>query len=153
MSVALTNRAGYGGGGFGSYVAIKTETFTGGAEHGLAGTVALFTVTGAVLVRLVCVCTESLIEAAGGGTIEVGIASATTNLIAATTSADILIDEIWNDATPNSDIEDISVMASRVIAGGADIFATVRVKAITDGTLVFALFWTPITPGATVVAA
>jgi len=49
---------------------------------GVVGTVPLFTVTGAVVVRLACVCTENLAEAGATATIAVGIAAATTTFIA-----------------------------------------------------------------------
>lgn len=142
-----------GAGGFGETSTPKTVAFTGAAGLGAVGTVALFTITGAVLFRLVCVCTESLVEGVGGGTIEVGITGATANLIAQTTSTNIIAGEIWHDAAPDAEIENLTVMAERIIADGNDVFATVGAQDITDGTLVFRAFWTPVTPGATVVAA
>ena len=97
-----------------------------------------------------CVCTDTLVEGVGGGTVEVGIAGGTPNLIAQTVSTAILTGEVWHDNSPDSDIEDISVMAGRVIADGADIILTVGAQAVTDGTLAFTAFWTPITAGAQV---
>ena len=137
-------------GGFGAYQTNSVVEFDGGVGSGAVGTVALFTITGSVLLRLACVCTETLVEGVGGGTVEVGIAGATPNLIAQTVSTAILTGEIWHDNSPDNDIEDISVMAGRVIADGADIILTVGTQAVTDGTLAFAAFWTPVTAGASV---
>ena len=138
-------------GGFGSYLTYETVAFDGGAGSGAVGTVGLFTVTGAVLLRLVCVCTETLVEGVGGGTVEVGIAGDTADLIAQTVSANIAAGEVWHDAAPDSEIEDISVMADRVIGDGNDLILTVAGQDVDDGTLAFAAFWTPVTAGARVV--
>lgn len=142
-----------GAGGFGEGTAIETVAFDGGAGNGAVGTVALFAVTGSVVVRIVCVCTESLVEGVGGGTIEVGITGATANVIAQTASAAIAAGEIWHDASPDAEIENLSVMAERIVSDGNDIFATIANQAVTDGTLVFRAFWTPITADARLVAA
>jgi len=136
--------------GFGANLSYKTIVFDGGAGSGAVGTVALYTVTGAVLLRLVCICTEALVEGVGGGTVEVGIVGATANLIAQTTSTNIIAGEVWHDNAPDSEIEDISVMVGRVIGDGNDIILTVGAQDVTDGTLALAAFWTPITAGATV---
>lgn len=149
----LTQRSAGNGDGFGAYLAPKVAAFDGAAGSGAVGTVALYTVTGAVLLRLICVCTESLVEAVGGGTVEVGIAGATANLIAQTVSTAVDAGEVWHDNSPDSEIEDISVMAGRVLGNGNDIILTVGAQAVTDGTLAFAAFWTPITAGASVVSA
>ncbi len=137
-------------GGFGSYLAYQTIAFDGDAGSGAVGTVNVFTVTGAVLLRLVCVCTETLVEGVGGGTIEAGIAGDTADVIAQTVSANIAVGEVWHDAAPDSAIEDISVMADRVIGNGNDLILTVAGQDVTDGTLAFAVFWTPVTAGASV---
>ena len=137
-------------GGFGAYQTNRVVEFDGAAGSGAVGTVALFTIAGSVLLRMVCACTDTLVEGVGGGTVEVGIAGATTNLIAQTVSTAILTGEIWHDNSPDSDIEDISIMAGRVITDGNDIILTVGAQAVTDGTLALAVFWTPITAGAQV---
>ena len=143
-------------GGFGARCERKTVAFTGGAGLGQVGTVALFTVTGAALVKLSCVCTESLVEGVGGGTLEVGINGATAVLIAQATSTDIDAGDVWHDAAPDAAIELASVLdatAYVILGNGQDIYATVGTQAITDGTLVFNAFWTPLTDTSLVVAA
>lgn len=123
---------------------------------GPVGTVTLFTVTGAVRVRLVCICTESLVEGVGGGTIEVGIAGATASFIAQATSTDLDTGDVWHDATPDAASElwsVTSVTAEKILGNGQDIIATIGTRNITDGTLVFSAFWTPLTSTGLVVAA
>lgn len=139
--------------GFSAAVVTKTAEFSDGAGTGQAGTFALFTVTGAVLVRVIAECTDSLIEGVGGGTIEVGISGSTAVIIAQTTSTTIDVNEIWHDATSDSDIEALSVMSDFIIVGASDIFATIAAQTITDGTIIFYCFWTPLSSDGLVVAA
>ena len=64
--------------------------------------------------------------------------------------------EVWHDGTPDSGNELWSVTtvtAERILANGQDIIATIGAQNVTDGTLVFTAFWTPLTAGALVVAA
>lgn len=139
--------------GFGQHGEYKAVAFSGAAGNGAVGTVALFTVTGAVAVRLLCICTESLAEGVGGGTVEVGISGNTAAIIAQTTSTAVDLGEIWHDATPDATFEALTVMAEFILGYGDDIILTVGTQDVTDGTLVFQLFWTPLTAGASVVAA
>ncbi len=140
-------------GGLATYRVTKTAEFTAGAGTGDTGTFALFTVTGAVIIRIVGEVTDTVVEGVGGGTIEVGITAATAALIAQAVATTLDVDEIWHDATPDSDIEDLSVLSDHIIVGGADIFATIAGQDITDGTVKFYLFWTPLSSDGLVVAA
>ena len=140
-------------GALATYRVTKTAEFSDGAGTGQAGTFALFTVTGSVIVRIVAVCTDTLIEAVTGGTIEVGITGDTATIIAQAVSNTIAVDEIWHDATSDADIEALSVMSDFIIVGGMDIFATIAAQTITDGTLEFHCFWTPLGSTGLVVAA
>jgi hypothetical protein len=140
-------------GGFGSDAARKVLEFDGGAGSGAVGQIDLFTVTGANIVRLVAICTESLATNAGA-TISVGTAANVDGIIAVTTGVDIDIGEIWFAAAPATVLDTLAnAMIEVVVGDGADITADVLVEAITDGTIVFYAFVTPITPGASVVAA
>jgi hypothetical protein len=141
------------GGGFGSQYLSKTVAFDGGAGSGAVGTVALFTVTGAVIVRLVAICTENLATGAGA-TISVGTPGTVDGLIAVTTGVDIDAGDIWFAAAPATVLDTLANgMLSYIIGDGADIQADILVDAITDGTIVFNLWWTPLTSTANVVAA
>lgn len=140
-------------GGFGGQFLRKTVVFDGGAGSGAVGTVALFTVTGAVIVRLVAICTESLATGAGA-TISVGTPGTVDGLIAVTTGVDIDAGDIWFAAAPATVLDTLANgMLSYIIGDGADIQADILVDAITDGTIVFNLWWTPLTATGNVVAA
>lgn len=130
----------------------KTVAFTGAAGLGATGTINLFTVTGDVLVRILGICKEDLVSA-GGGTLEVGYAGATPALIAQTTATDIDNNEIWKDSTPDASMGDISALPNIPVVNGQDIIATVGTANITDGTITFCCFVTPLSTDATVVAA
>ena len=139
--------------GIAAYRVTKTAEFSDGVGTGQAGTFALFTVTGAVVVRVVAVCTDTLLEGVGGGTIEVGITGGTAVIIAQTVATAIDVTNIWHDATPDEDIEAYSVMSDVIISAGLDIFATIAGQTITDGTIEFYCFWTPLSSTGDVVAA
>lgn len=130
----------------------KTIAFTGAAGLGATGAVPLFTITGKVLIdRIIGVCTEDL-ASAGGGTLALGVTGATTLLIAATTATDLDLDELWVSATPNAN--GIALPAAlQNIAIAKDIIGTVGTSAITDGTLVIDVWYTPITDNGKLVAA
>lgn len=139
-------------GGFGWAVLRKTVAFDGAAGSGAVGAVALFTVTGAVIVRLVPICTEDLVCGAGA-TISVGTAATVAGLIAVTGATDIDAGDIWFAAAPATVLDTLTnSMTEMVIGDGADIQADVLVDDITDGTIVFALWWTPVTSNGLVVA-
>lgn len=130
----------------------KTVAFTGAAGLGAVGTVNLFTVTGNIAFRLVAYCTEDLVSA-GGGTAEVGVASNTAAIIAQTTGTAIDNGEIWYNATPVAGVTATSNFAQFTIVNGSDIILTVGTANITDGTIVFDLYWSPLDATSAVAAA
>ena len=145
------NRAGATG-PFGTYRRSKTIAFTGGAGLGLAGSaIPLFTVTGSVWAHVVSFCTESLTESGATATISVGIAGDTAGLIAVTNGVNIDSGEIWWDGTPVA-MEVIASWGGAFIAGGNNIIGTVAAANVTDGTLTFICFWTPLSDDGLVVA-
>ena len=129
---------------FGQYVCRKTVEFAAGTT-GAVGNHDIFTVSGAVHVVLVAYCTEDLVGA--GATISVGTDDAVDCLIAVTTAEDIDNGEIWFDASPSECEANASI-------GGAWVYDNlsydVLVAAISDGTIVFVCFWTPVSANATV---
>lgn len=111
----------------------------------------VFTVTGTVRVKVFVVCTETLI---GDNHIQFGIAGASDAYIAQTTKTDIATGEIWHDASPDNGEEDFSDTIDDVIIVELDIGYEVITAVATDGTLVFYLWWVPISSdGAVVVGA
>lgn len=132
-------------------VARKTVAFDGGAGSGGAGTVALFTVTGAVKAKVYAICTENIV---GAATLEIGVSGNTASIIAQIVDAtDLDLNEIYFDATPTTNIDDDSSIPNKVIAGGQDIIATIGTTDITNGTIVFYVEWVPITSDGAVIAA
>ena len=134
------------GGGIGSGIVRKTVTF---ANTGVD--VALFTVTGDVLVRLACVCGTN-VESAGGCNISV-VANAVA-LIAVTDCTLLEAGEIWHDATPDAEVEASSVLREFIVADGNDISIDVEnAKQVDSGVLNFYLIWTALSSNGAVVAA
>ena len=139
-------------GGWANALVRKSVSFDGGVGSGQVGTVALFTVTGAVAFYITAICTETLV---GAATIEVGTAGSTAGIIAQVADATALLTgEIWYDATPTTVLDTIANgRLGYIIGDGADIILTVGAANVTDGTIVFQVWYTPLTVGATVVAA
>ena len=126
----------------------KTVAFDGTAGNGAQGTVALFTVTGAVKVKLTARCTE---DVAGAGTLEVGIAGNTAALIAQLADATTLDNnEVYVDNTPATVKNEPGF---KIIGNGQDIIATIGTADLTNGTVEFICEYIPLSEGATVVAA
>lgn len=130
-------------------VASKSITYVAGTTGAIA-TVAIFTVTGTVAVRIFGVCTTAL-TSGGVATIEVGVTGSTAILIALSTATDIIANEIWVDATPTLLVD--AVPAAVVIGGGLDINQKITDATITGGVMVYYCLWEPLSAGATVVAA
>lgn len=114
-----------------------------------AGTVNLFRITGDVIVRVVGVVKTNCASAAGCNA-SVGIAGATNNIIAVTDITTMLAEEIWHDNSPDSEIENLSVLQERIISDGNDIIMTLSAQA-DSGAITFYCFWLPLTALASVV--
>jgi len=149
-SAALQTTYGSGA-GFGQQMARKVVAFDGALGNGQIGTVALFTVTGAVAIRITAICTETLV---GAATLECGTAGATAGIIAQIPDATaLLIGEIWYDATPTTTLDTLAAsQLAFVIGDAADIILTVGAANITDGTIEFTVFWTPLSAAGVVTA-
>lgn len=127
----------------------KTVTFTGAAGLGAAGTVALFTVTGKVLVNAIVAHCSTLLQTTGAATVALGVTNATSLFIAATTATDIDADEFWVDTVP--DISGVAIPAAmQNVAISQNIFLTVATADINAGVVTFDIWWQPISDGAMV---
>ena len=130
----------------------KTLTFTCAANLGQSGTSAtIFSVTGRIFIlpgRLSIFCTGTLTGATSTVTLE-GVTSG-TDILAATTATTITALGWWRVAT-GSTAGVGSAMAT--VANGADIAENIVVTSgvadTTGGTLVFDMWYIPITDGAT----
>lgn len=136
-------------------VASKVMTFAGatandpGDYDGTGNPATLFTVTGAVLLRIMAVCSVDL--AGASATIEVGTAKDTDAFIATTTGTDIDANEIWHDATPDNSVEASTVLAEKVVV--QNVIQTVGTANLTAGKITYYAFWYPLSADASVVAA
>lgn len=136
-------------------VAQKSMVFDGGTvndpgdQSGTGNPASLFTVSGVVAVRLFAVCGVNL--AGATATLAVGTADTTAGLIAQTTATEIDAGEIWHDASPDSEVEVITVAAEKIVTDS--IVQTVGTADITAGELTYYAIWRPLSEGATLVAA
>ena len=130
----------------GGSLVTKAITFTA-----LAAAADLFTVTGDVIVRIIAV-VKTNCASAGGCNAEIGIAADTDAIIPTTDVTLLAAQEIWHDATPDSEIEALVTFREYIITDGNDIIITPSAQ-IDSGALLFYCFWTALSSGATVVAA
>lgn len=132
---------------------MSSATWNTQATHEIA------TVTGMVRILVIPECTETLVDAADGASIQFGHASDSAAIIASTGAAGaggntISTGEQWVDATP----ADISVLKAAIenldftIANGVDVGYEITGAALTEGTMVFHVFWCPISSTGAVVA-
>ena len=116
-----------------------------------AGQISIFTVTGKVIVRIIAVVTDTC-GSTGGCNVSVGIAGDVDAIIPVTDITLLAAEEIWHDATPDSEIESLITIREYIITDGNDI--TVNSSAAdNNGAIQFCCFWTAISSGASVVAA
>jgi len=137
----------------------KSITFAGGTANaigdydGTGNPFDIFTVTGDVKIKVVAVCTTTLVDSTDTATLEVGTSGGTAVIIAQSTGTDIDVGEIWHDASPDADIELSSVSKEYIIANGKDIIGTVGTANITAGVVRFTVLWKPLTRDGNVIAA
>ena len=146
-------------GGFAQHVR-KTVTFTGAAGVGAAGTVALFTVTGRVMVNWFTAYCTTLLLTSGAATMVCGTPGDTDGFIAITTATDIDEDEWWTAATPAVGAKSpLQVLTGGLVTSqgtkllNENINLTVASADVQSGVIVFDAFWIPITDDGALVAA
>ena len=128
-------------------IASKAITYVG-ATTGATGATTLFTVTGAVAVRVFGICGLTIV---GAGTLEVGISGDTARILAQIADATVLAtDEIYLDATPTLKVE--ALPAELIVSNGQDIIQTIGSTALTAGIVTYYCLWTPLSSDGNVVA-
>lgn len=133
----------------------STITFNGGVANaigdhdGTGDPFTIFTVTGDVIVKVIGVCTTTLVGASS--TVEVGTSKDTDAILATTTGTDIDVLEIWHDASPDNSVEASSVMTENIVAGGDDIIGTAKIANVTAGVIRFICLWRPLSRDGSVV--
>lgn len=121
---------------------MSSATWNTAASHEIA------TVTGMVRMIIIPECTETLTDAADGASIQLGYEGSTTALIGSTGAAGaggntLSAGEIWIDTSP----ADVFALTSNaraldfIIAGGLDVGYEITGAALTEGTIVFHVFW------------
>lgn len=135
---------------YGRYVDRKSITFTAGGG-GALGQHDLFTVSGCVHVVILAYCPTLLDETGATATISVGTDDVVAGLQPVTNATDIDAGEIWAFDTAPSDCEDQASVGGAWVSD--DITYNVAGNTIKEGVLNWFCFWTPVTDGATVVAA
>ena len=130
-----------------------SSVYSFAVDTGAQAAYSLFTVTGVVEVIIYGVAGASL-TSGGAATIEVGVAGNTAVLIAQATAADLLINEIYHDATPTTTVEQISTETARrfVITNGQDIQFLIGAADLTAGIITFYLWWRPVSSDGLVIA-
>lgn len=117
----------------------KTITFTGAADLGAVGTVAVATITGSVLFTHLGVrCNTNL--AGATATLEMGVSGNTAGLIAQTAATDIDDGDFWQDASPEVGIS--PAIVDQLVEG--NIILTVGTADITAGVLEIVGYWLPV---------
>jgi len=123
-----------------------------GAYGEANASLAIFTVTGDVIIRLIPVCTTLL---AGSGKLEVGVTGNLAGIIAETTATDIDANDIWKAAAP-ADVGVLllsSIVGPFVVVNGLDILETTTTADITSGQIYYICLWHAASPDGNVVAA
>jgi hypothetical protein len=132
---------------------LARRTYDFDVDTGAAGTYAMFTVTGTVLVEVFGVCQTSLTTGGGAATIELGITGNTAALIAQTLATGLDQYMTWQDATPEANPSAVDLTArSFSITNGADINLKITTADLTAGVIDFYCFWTPLSTNGNVVA-
>lgn len=109
-----------------------------------AAAVPLFTVTGAVRVKITAVCTTGLASAGG---CNIGLKAGTVDLIAATDATALAAGELWFDNSPTETTVTVATSTLEFnIGDGGDILIDVEsAKQVDSGAMTFYVEWAPIT--------
>lgn len=114
---------------------------------GAVGATTLFTVTGAVAVRIFAVASGT--DLTGSGTLEVGISGNTAALLAQVAATALDVGEIWTDNAPST----VEALPALQILNGTNIIQTIATDTVTAGTLTYYCAWFPLSQSASVVPA
>ena len=104
-----------------------------------SGTLALFTVTGDVIVWIIPVITTDLTSAALAD-VRLGVVGNTDAMIVDSQAVDLDARGIWVDQTPDNEIEPIDRVRSFIITDGNNIILTLDGQ-VDAGAIRFYLFW------------
>lgn len=121
-------------------------------DGGSQGLHRIYTLTGDVLVSIFGVCRQTLLGATA--TIEVGVAGDNDVIIPVTTATNLTNYEIWYDASPTATVEAYEMAANTiVVSNGRNIELYIGTADLTQGSIDFYCFWSPLASDGNVVAA
>lgn len=133
-----------------SRTAIGNYNFTD--DTGAQAAYTIFTVTGDVVMKVFGVC-DVAVTSGGAATIELGVSGNTAVLIAQATATDLILNEIWHDASPTTTVEQIDPTGREfIIAGGQDVILTIATADLTAGDIDFYALWVPLSTDGNIVA-
>jgi hypothetical protein len=124
-------------------------------DTGAQGAYTIFTVTGDVTVKSVLGICDVALTSGGAATIELGVAGDTAAIIAQTTATDLILNEVWRDATPTTTLEPMTAGTELgyIVSAGQDIIFTIGGADLTAGDIDFYALWRPLSSDSNVVAA
>lgn len=115
----------------------KVITFTGASGNGAVGTIAVATMTGAIVLNAAAAyCSVDLV---GSATIEVGVANDTASILPQATATALDAGMCWA-ATPD---EGVALAVNQAVAG--NVILTVGSAAVTAGSIEIFIEYTPLT--------
>lgn len=126
-------------------VTTKAITYVAGTT-GATGATTLFTVIGAVAVRVFAVASGT--DLTGSGTLEVGISGNTAAVLAQVAATALDVGEIWVDGTPAT----VEALPALQLLSGTNIIQTIATDTVTAGTLTYYCAWFPLSQSASVTA-
>ncbi len=129
---------------------VVTVTFNGANGQSTIAEHELFTVTGLVHVKIYAFVVSGPTQSTAA--IQLGIAGTTDTLIAVTQEEDLDTDELWYDATPDTQFDTVSNAQMTRILNGQDIGYEITADVIDDGSLTFVCEWKALSEGASVIA-
>ena len=129
----------------------KTFAFDGTSGNGAVGTAAIFSVSGEVRIKVFGVCAEDLTGT--GGNIHVGTNGSAESFVGSTVVTAIDVNEIWLDTSPGPDVDNYSNIPEKILVNGNDVIYQISGTAVTDGTIRFIAYWTPVSEDGSVSAA
>ena len=138
-----------------NYLAVSTGTFDTTGTWSTVASHEIATVTGLVKMLIIPQCTSSVTSVADGGTIELEDETTDASIIAISTlGAGLMVtNELWVDATLTRTIlTQTQLNAITIVVSELDIGYEVKTQALSSGTIVFHIFWTPMSSTGAVVA-
>jgi len=131
-----------------NYLAVATGTFDTTGTWSTVASHEIATVTGMVRMTIIPEVVTTVASVSDTGTIQLGDEVATDSIIAASTLGSGLMaaGELWVDATLTRTILTRTQLNAIeiVVAGGQDIGYEVATNAISGGSMIFHIYWTPL---------